>query len=183
MSGSGAHFDGVRAAAAVGIMTSGILSGAIISASAWGIPAILTTASSSSSDAPLTTLRAFTTLYNRGKSTAPPLAALASASFAYAALRASNVPFITNGSFAAAHRSLLFGAAAVLTVGIVPFTFAVMMRGIRVLVRASEGEGEARKLGEGRAVEGVVAWGAQNYVRGLLPLVGCALGTWASFAS
>ena len=161
--------------------SSTLLVGAIISASAWGIPAILTT--TASSEAPLTTLRAFSRLYARGKASAPPLATLAAASFSYAALRASNVPFITNGSFAAAHRSLLFGTAAALTIGIVPFTFAVMMRNIKVLVRAGKTKEDAEKFGEGNAVEGVEAWGNQNYIRGLLPLIGCALGTWASFAS
>ncbi|KZV71141.1 hypothetical protein PENSPDRAFT_650895 [Peniophora sp. CONT] len=152
-----------------------------MSASAWGIPAILAT--SNSPDAPLTTLRAFERLYNRGKASAPPLATLAAASFSYAALRASNVPFINNGSFAAAHRTLLFGTAAALTVGIMPYTFAVMMRGIKILIKAGKNEVEAEKFGKDKAVEGVAVWGTQNYIRAMLPLVGCALGTWASFAS
>ncbi|KZV71139.1 hypothetical protein PENSPDRAFT_752003 [Peniophora sp. CONT] len=180
MSVQGAHFDGVRAAAAVGMMTSAMLSGAILSSSAFGVPALLTT--SGATDAPLSLLRAFERFYNRGKAAVPPFATLSAASFTYAALRASSVPFVTNRTFAAAHRSFLFGAAAALTIGILPYTLLVMIPGIKTLVKGAEDKLEAKKLGSDRAIGGVVAWNAQNWVRGALPLVGCVLGTWASFA-
>ncbi|VDB95357.1 unnamed protein product [Peniophora sp. CBMAI 1063] len=180
------HYDGVRVAAAVGIVTSSILSGAFLSSSSSAIPALLTTSHPSSTSAtsttPLPLLRAFARFYARGETAMPPLAALSSVAYAYAALNVSNARFVTKGSFGAAHRSFLFAAASVLTIGVLPYTFFVMLGGIEKLVKGSEDEVEAKRVGGERAVRGVEAWRAQNWVRGVMGVVGSVCGVWASFA-
>ncbi|VDB95358.1 unnamed protein product [Peniophora sp. CBMAI 1063] len=181
MSARGPHFDGVRAAAALGIVTSGVLSGAIFATSGFAIPAILTTTRSSPGAQPL--IRAFHRLVTHSTTLTLPLSLLSGALFTYTAARATSVPFITNGSFGAAHRTLLYSLAAALSVGTVPFAKAVMAGSFEELERGAEDRVEAERVGTDRAVENVVKWASRNWIRGTLPLVGCALGAWASFAS
>ena len=78
---------------------------------------------------------------------------------------------------------MLFSLAAALSVGTLPFTGATMMRQHDALVQGAEGKVEAERLGTDKAVENVVQWASRNWIRGALPLVGCAIGAWASFAS
>ncbi|KZV71140.1 hypothetical protein PENSPDRAFT_650894 [Peniophora sp. CONT] len=181
MSARGPHFDGVRAAAALGIVTSGVLTGAIFATSGFAVPAILTTTRSSDGTQPL--LRAFQRLVKQSKALSAPLGLVSGALFAYAAARATSTPFITNGSFGAAHRTLLFSLAAALSVGTLPFTSVAMAGNYEVLAKGADDKVEAERIGTDKAVQNVVQWASRNWVRGVLPLVGCALGTWASFAS
>ena len=122
-------------------------------------------------------------MVKQSKALTAPLGLVSGALFAYTAACATSTPFIINGSFGAAHRTLLFSLAAALSVGTIPYAKVTMSSNYDALAQGAENKVEAERIGTDKAVENVVQWASRNWIRGVLPLVGCALGTWASFAS
>ncbi|PYI16448.1 DUF1772-domain-containing protein [Aspergillus violaceofuscus CBS 115571] len=135
-----------------------------------------------------TTLRIWKRISTASSTQTPPVAAGTAAAFVYLAwtvARAVEPPLLQQ--VLSSSRSIggyvgpgwWYAAAAVLTVGVVPFT-AVVMRGTDCeLVRLVEGERE-REKGAGAEAErtsGLLKrWAVLNAVRSLLPLVGGLCG-------
>ncbi|KAK7040909.1 hypothetical protein VNI00_009505 [Paramarasmius palmivorus] len=156
---------GVRIAQAVGILGSAFISGGILSLSWISVPVVLRpTPYHSSHYAAIQ----WADLYHRGAMTMPALAFLACSAYFFLSWN--------NGG------NQLYATAGLLTIGIVPWTFATMMGTI--------GKLEAKiKLGE-KAKETVAAkdyetedlikkWSLLNAVRGGFPLAGAVVGLFA----
>ena len=121
-------------------------------------------------------------MFDQGKLAAPPIAMLSSAAFGYLAYRWAKTLNQTKGE--------LYGLAAISTLSIIPYTL-VLMRGVNgKLVRKSD---DLKKMSvheiigiedanEESAKQLIDWWGMLNLGRGLLPLVGTIVGSWATFA-
>lgn len=83
---------------------------------------------------------------------------------------------------------MLYGLAAVLTMGIAPFTALVMSGTNERLIVLSEGKGagvggKEKEDVQGKEVRGLLeGWGRLNAVRSLLPLAGALVGAFAALA-
>jgi len=83
---------------------------------------------------------------------------------------------------------MLYGLAAILTMGIAPFTVLVMSGTNERLIGLSEGKGDGVRGKEkedvqGREVRGLLeGWSRLNGVRSLLPLAGGLVGVFAALA-
>ncbi|KAI9878901.1 MAG: hypothetical protein M1830_010205 [Pleopsidium flavum] len=177
-------------AQAIGITTSAMLSGGILSITLITVPSLLL------SPPPLLA-RQWRLAYSIGSTIAPPLALLSSTAYTYLAWTLSSTPLTVNHP-----RGEWYAFAAAATVGVVPWTLGVM-RGVNGLLKEragraeqAEGKGARGEIGKGEG-EGEVEveregeegtrslldrWGTLNLLRGLLPAVGTALGVWASLA-
>ena len=113
-------------------------------------------------------------MYERGKAQNPPIAAVTAVALGYLswAVRAGSrlAPLVRGGA------GMLYGAAAVLTVGIIPWTMVGMSVTNGRLIAVADGKG-----GEKKEVEGLLEkWRGLNAVRAALPLLGGVVGFWAS---
>ncbi|KAI9369641.1 hypothetical protein BJX61DRAFT_134372 [Aspergillus egyptiacus] len=170
----------IRAAQAIGLTGAAWLSGNIATYSLSAIPALLKSHRDHST--PYSVLvRQWRDMYNAGKAQNPPIAAVTAAAFAFLAWAVPRSP--AGSVLASEHAGWLFGVAAGLTVGIVPWTLAVMGGVNKRLMEIAAGEsGEKVDLEVGEAgreveIEGLlVRWMALNAVRGVLPAVGAAVG-------
>lgn len=116
------------------------------------------------------TVKLWRNLYNKGKSQAPPIAAATSAAFLYCAwaVRAGT----TLAPLTPTHSSSLYCVAAALTLGIVPYTFGMMLGTNNKLMDLAN---SGRVVDEKSSVEVeslLSRWLKLNAGRGLLPLVG-----------
>ena len=113
-------------------------------------------------------------IYETGKSQNPPIAAASAAAFFYVAWLARRIA-------PKSQIPLYYGTAAVLTLGIVPFTLLAMSPTNNRLMKHSEGvsmEGSAA-LSQARDDEIdqlLTKWSILNGIRSLLPLAGGILG-------
>lgn len=114
-------------------------------------------------------------VYEAGKAQNPPVAASTAAAFLYLAYSARRTA--PKSSVA-----LYYGTAAILTLGIVPFTLAVMAPTNNKLVQYSDKGGkEALAQAQNADIDGLISrWTTLNAVRSLLPLVGGLVGLLAS---
>ena len=108
-------------------------------------------------------------MYEAGKTQNPPVAATTASAFAYVAWSARQSP----SRFASAAYSGfgMYAAAAVLTLGIVPYTVATMSHVNDTLLELTD---RKEDLWTSRVeVEGLLGrWTTLNWVRSLLPLAG-----------
>ncbi|KIX07457.1 uncharacterized protein Z518_02110 [Rhinocladiella mackenziei CBS 650.93] len=119
-------------------------------------------------------------IYEAGKSQNPPIAAATAAAFIYLAWSVRRI----------APRSqipLYYGSAAVLTLGIVPFTLMVMSPTNNRLIQHSEtmsmeGSAAPSRARDDEIDQLIAKWNTLNGVRSLLPLAGGILGLVASLA-
>lgn len=125
-------------------------------------------------------------MYLRGKSLAPPVAIVSSASFSYLAIKLYNAPLSVNHP-----RGELYTLAAVMTVSILPYTLLVMKNvNAKLLAKAEEMESLDAKdkvtevgLPQGETAKELLDWwGVLNLGRAVFPLLGAVLGIWASLA-
>lgn len=148
-----------------------LITGTIASISNITIPALLQ--SHREDKVPANTLaKQWKRLYGVGKARAPPIAATVAASFVYLAWSVrSGPPLFRKSPYS---RSGIYLVAAILTVGIVPFTMVVMAPTNGVLSKMTESDGQ---LDDGEVVELVERWTVLNRIRSLFPLVGglCAI--------
>lgn len=119
-------------------------------------------------------LKVWRRLFQRGHAHSPKIALVTSSAFAYLAWCASK----TTGNRVP---MVLFGTAASLVTGIVPFTILFMRpTNAALLVRASEEEtssnSSGRKPEEKSAEQLLTRWATLGGIRGLLPLAGGILG-------
>ncbi|KAI9051200.1 hypothetical protein LZ554_005302 [Drepanopeziza brunnea f. sp. 'monogermtubi'] len=170
----------IRLAQTLGITTSLVLAGTSLSTSTTTIPRLL-------ESPPLLLLQQWRHMYTAGRATAPPVAAVAALSYFFLAHRAH-----TGGDGYAGG----YVAAGLLSVGIVPYTLAVMMRTNRRLLGRAEGllglglglarveevggevEVEVEEKGEESAHQLVDRWGVLNLGRAAMLLASGLLGVW-----
>ncbi|PYH87001.1 DUF1772-domain-containing protein [Aspergillus uvarum CBS 121591] len=183
-----------RTAQAIGFTGAAWLSGNIASQSLITIPALLAIDPDPDPDptptdhpnhmtATLTTLQIWKRIYTASSTQNPPVAAGTAAAFVYLAwtvARAVEPPLLLQVLSSSSRISGYAGpgwwyaAAAVLTVGVVPYT-AVVMRGTNWREREREKGAEAEA--EAESTSGLLKrWAVLNAVRSLLPLVGGLCG-------
>ena len=119
-------------------------------------------------------------MFVQGKAAAPPIAMISSAAFGFLAYKYSKTLNQTRGE--------LYGLAALSTLSIIPYTLLIM-RGVNekliskandtmtmssddIVVNQGDGEESAKEL--------IDWWAILNLGRGLLPLLGTAVGAWAT---
>lgn len=172
----------IRLAQVLGITSSLFLAGMTTSLSVSTVPRLLESPAS-------LLLRQWGHLYDGGKKTGPPVSLVAGLAYFFLAYRAHVSPWRHGGANPA-----LFAAAAALSLGIVPYTLAVLARTNRALlakvaalrrwdVAGQEGEGE----GEGRGLRSqedesahqlVDRWALLNLGRAGMLLASGLLGVW-----
>ncbi|PTU24154.1 hypothetical protein P175DRAFT_0497273 [Aspergillus ochraceoroseus IBT 24754] len=160
-------------AQAVGLTGAGWLAGNIASFSLVTAPALLQSCHSYQVPASLI-VKQWRELYEKGKRQNPPIAASVAAAFAYLAWSVrqgtSLAPLAPRNGVA------LYSAAAVLTLGIVPWTLIAMTSTNKALLdRASATWVSTDKSNE--EVEGLLEkWTVLNAIRSLFPLAGGIVG-------
>lgn len=128
-------------------------------------------------------MRQWRVSFGRGKLLNPGVALVSA--FAYAYLSYTFYGTLNHG------KAEMYGAAALATMGIWPYTVLGMMgtnRKLNEKVEEMKGLGVGEKatevgLARGESAKELVdKWGVLNVGRGLLPLVGAVLGLWTSLA-
>ncbi|PLN80170.1 hypothetical protein BDW42DRAFT_194605 [Aspergillus taichungensis] len=146
--------------------------GNISTYSVCSVPAVLET-TRSGSITPTTAAQIWRAMYERGKAQNPPIAAVTAVALGYLswAVRGGSrlAPLVRGGA------GMLYGAAAVLTVGIIPWTLVGMSATNGRLIELAEGKGKGkgreREEREESEVEGLLEkWTGLNAVRAALPL-------------
>ena len=119
-------------------------------------------------------LRQWRIMFNRGAKAAPTIALTAAVS-AFTAAYTHHHPQAT-------HRTWLFIASGVSTIGIIPYTGVAMLKNIRTLeAKEDSARVKAEKDGHGGPTTSedtkslIRTWSTLNAVRALLPLVGSLL--------
>lgn len=110
-------------------------------------------------------LRQWVALYRRGQIRGPAIATLAGLTYAYAAYAKSHEGGNPTG----------YGIAGLMTVAMVPYTWAVMGSVNRSLIGAVLAE-SAMKSEEAKVL--VARWARLNTIRALFPLLGALVGLW-----
>ncbi|KAH7380917.1 hypothetical protein BKA64DRAFT_749649 [Cadophora sp. MPI-SDFR-AT-0126] len=165
----------IRLAQTLGITSSLILSGMTLSTSLTTVPRLL-------ESPPSLLLQQWGHMYDRGKKTGSPIALLSSTSFFYLAYKAHT-------SLSLSHKVYSYILAGLLSIGIIPYTFVVLVPTNRQLLRkvevlgkvelSREDEKEMREA-ERSAHQLVDWWGVLNLGRGVLLVGSGVLGFWAS---
>lgn len=167
--------SGIRIVQAVGILGSAFAAGSIFALSAFGIPTLLyslrpeVTATAGPKPSPKLLANQWLQIYNKGKKLVPRIALCAALSYGYLAR-------VQDGA------TWYYLPAIASTMGIVPYTFAIMGRVNSTLIGYAEQEvkeGE-KPVTEDEVVRLLETWGAMNFVRALGPLLGSALGFYAA---
>ncbi|KAL3479612.1 hypothetical protein BJX99DRAFT_255337 [Aspergillus californicus] len=165
-------FVAVRVAQAIGITGGAWLSGNIAIFSMNVIPALLR--SREETNLPLNAIaKQWREIYETGKRQNPLVAMATATAFAYLAVSShSSSPLLRTG---------LYTSAALLTLGIVPFTVVAMGNTNHSLMRICELGGQNPVGGDAR-VEGYLQdWVALNMVRSLFPLAASLTAIAAAF--
>ncbi|KAF5358660.1 hypothetical protein D9758_007728 [Tetrapyrgos nigripes] len=163
---------GTRIALALGIAGSAFVSGSLFASSFLTIPALLTPSRSFS---PAYLAAQWSRLAGRGRALISPLALIASVAYGFAA-------YSLHYSYSQS-KAKLYLFAGLLTISSWPYA-NICMRAVhnaleqkaRSLASAPLDEGSVRKREIIETERLVQTWAWQNVGRGLLPLVGCALG-------
>jgi hypothetical protein len=109
-------------------------------------------------------------MYNIGKAQNPPIAAAAAASYLYISYALRLRP-----------QAAIYAAAAVSTLGIVPWTLAAMAKVNGQLAASAKNEVIATAQDDRtQIVDLIQKWGVLNFVRSVFPLIGAGLGLWAA---
>ncbi|KAJ6108087.1 DUF1772-domain-containing protein [Penicillium sp. IBT 18751x] len=166
---------GFRLAQAIGLTGAAWLAGNISALSSISTPALVK--SYREGNIPSSTIaKQWRGLYELGKAQNPPIAAAVTLSFGYLAwcVRPGSPLFRQTPM----SRTALFSTAAILTVGIIPFTVIFMSSTNDALIRKASVTSEAF---EEDTIESVMTWTTLNQLRGFLPLAGACCGLVASF--
>ncbi|KAL2062820.1 hypothetical protein VTL71DRAFT_5892 [Oculimacula yallundae] len=173
----------IRLAQTLGITTSLILAGSTLSTSMVTIPRIL-------ESPPNLLIQQWGHMYDVGKKTGPIASSIASSAFFYLAYKThvSSLALLnTTGPWIG--RNWLYTLAGVLSVGIVPYTFAFILPTNKKLLRLVEGtrriemskeEVVLQSQEERNAHQLVDWWAVLNLGRGAMLVGSGVLGVWAS---
>ncbi|KAF6795442.1 DUF1772 domain-containing protein [Colletotrichum sojae] len=150
---------------ATGLLGCAWWAGAVASISLYAVPAALSTGPE-----PQYALRAWTEVYNRGAATGPPIALATFVSLGVVAYRQyqERKPW----------KALLFAGAS--SLAIVPFTIIFMATTNHALTAAAGGSVKITWTETQALIE---KWKVLNLIRGLMPLTGCLVGTYAALTS
>ncbi|KAI9742982.1 MAG: hypothetical protein M1818_003277 [Claussenomyces sp. TS43310] len=169
-----------RIAQVLGFTSSGFLSGTILSISVFAMPTLTQSPTS-------LLLQQWRFLFLRGAARAPVLAVLSCLTSAYAAYAryssaASGSVKVGGGD---GDRSWLYPAAtAVLTAGIIPFTFLFMAEtNARLTELGRSVHGGEAKVSRAQVLDLVQHWTLLNGIRSCWPLVGCVVGIYGLLSS
>ncbi|KAH1339533.1 hypothetical protein KXV68_004772 [Aspergillus fumigatus] len=165
-----------RAAQILGLTGAAWLSGNIFSLSFIPNPALIQTLHEKQVT-PSAAVRLWAGIYSAGKTQNPPIAAATAAVFFYLSWSVRDGTALS--LVAAPNSSFLYAVSGLLTVGIVPYTFAFMMGTNRSLEAkvGSKDDSEATRT----EVESLMErWGVLNAVRGAFPLVGAVVAAVAA---
>ncbi|KAL4786581.1 hypothetical protein BJX76DRAFT_354946 [Aspergillus varians] len=166
----------IRAAQAIGLTGAAYLAGNIASYSLVSVPALQT--AHSDYKAPLTLIvKQWRALYDRGHAQNPPIAVVAASAFAYLAWSVHKS--VAVAALAPRNAVALYSAAAALTVGIVPWTFATMIKTNEVLQRRAGEDWIPDEESSEEVEECLGRWRVLNGIRGVFPLVGALVGVLA----
>ncbi|CEJ59424.1 hypothetical protein PMG11_08049 [Penicillium brasilianum] len=166
---------GFRLAQAIGISGAAWLSGNIAALSMNVTPALLRSHREDNVH-PATIAKQWRNMFENGKTQNPPIAAAVAASFFYLAWSVrSGAPLFKHTAYS---RSGLFSAAAVLTLGIVPYTIVAMKRTNDTLLEKAKSVSEISDTETSTLIE---KWTTLNAVRGYFPLAAAVIGMVASF--
>ncbi|KIW31000.1 uncharacterized protein PV07_02685 [Cladophialophora immunda] len=170
----------LRAAKIIGVTGAAWLGGNIAALSLMATPALRRSTAEDGVSASAVS-RQWRYIYEAGKAQNPPIAVITAAAYLYLAWSARRV-VASLGPL-----SLYYGSAAVLTLGIVPFTLIAMSATNNKLIRhsdaASKGPSTPLQPPGDEEVEGLIAkWTTLNGIRSLLPLAGGVLGAVAMLA-
>ncbi|KAL4959514.1 DUF1772 domain-containing protein [Aspergillus stella-maris] len=167
---------GVRAAQVVGLTGAAFLAGNISTYTLSAIPALQSSLSSSPAPSPATIARQWLAMYNTGKAQNPPIALLTASAFSYLAWTAHSGTSAAVDVLSPKNATWLYAAAAVVTVGIVPWTLAAMSSVNSTLAGVAEGVGANAEKRSDEVSELLSKWKVLNGVRGVFPFVGAVLG-------
>lgn len=164
----------------VGLTGAAWLSGSIISLSTITVPALIK--AMREDNMPLdVAVKSWRNIYTKGKSQSPPVAAVTSVAFLYCgwAVRAGTelAPLTPSNS------SLMYCTAAVLTLGIVPYTIGLMSDTNNQLIDKANSNWVADEKSSTEVESLLSRWLKLNAGRGLLPLVGGLIGLVAATPS
>ncbi|KAI9759499.1 MAG: hypothetical protein M1835_000359 [Candelina submexicana] len=171
------NFTPIRVAQTVGITANAFLAGNLMTMSFYAVPTLLL------APTPLL-LRQWRKMWNLGKRSNPPIAAIGLLSNAYLAYKQYNAPLSTNHP-----RGEMYAIAAFLSAWLVLYTPAFMSTTNGQLLEAAE-DMEGFDVGEEVEAQGkkesarqlIDKWGVLNLGRSAGPLVGALVGLWASLA-
>ncbi|KAH7418806.1 hypothetical protein BKA64DRAFT_208632 [Cadophora sp. MPI-SDFR-AT-0126] len=170
-------WSAIRIAQVVGSSGAVWLSGNIAAVSMFTVPAIRQ-AHSQDGVSSVVLAKVWESVYEAGKALNPPVAAGVTSSFAYLAW-SSRV-----GVHLPKNCSQLYGLAALLTIGIVPFTF-ILMAGTnnKLSAKAKRQSGAVSVPAYDDAFAKLIdRWGTLNFCRSLLPFLGGVIGLVATLA-
>lgn len=125
-------------------------------------------------------VRLWRKFYESGKSQNPPIAALTASAFFYLAW--STRPASKLGRQVLSSAPALYSTAAILTLGIVPYTIVTMRGTNNALLAKAELETKPSADSSVEIEELVNKWITLNGIRSLLPLAGGVLGIIAALA-
>lgn len=121
-------------------------------------------------------------IYESGKRQNPPIAFLTATSFVYLSVLSSrnkSAPLLVFGG-APYSRAGFYASAALLTLGIVPFTLIAMTSTNDALIRMSEAQNQGAPAGaaasDAETEKLLRDWVSLNQMRGVLPLIGSLTG-------
>ncbi|KAJ5559910.1 DUF1772-domain-containing protein [Penicillium frequentans] len=156
---------GFRMAQAIGISGAAWLSGTIASISTITVPALVQS-QNEDHKSPSLLAKQWKVLYETGKKKAPPIAVAVASSLTYLAWSVrQGGPLYKTTVYS---RSGLYLAAAVLTVGIVPYTLIFMMGTNNALMKKAESTSDADK----EVPDLIERWNTLNLGRSIFPLAG-----------
>ncbi|GIJ90427.1 hypothetical protein Asppvi_009381 [Aspergillus pseudoviridinutans] len=160
---------GFRVAQAIGFTGAAWLSGNIAALSMNAVPSLLR--AQKETNIPLTaTAKQWRGLYEAGKAQNPPVAALTAAAFVYLALSSRSAAPLFRA--VPCSRAGLYTTAAILTIGIVPFTIVAMSKTNDALLKVAGSDGGSSVASDAE-IEGLLHdWVSLNRVRSFLPLLG-----------
>ncbi|KAI9801863.1 MAG: hypothetical protein M1833_002177 [Piccolia ochrophora] len=166
----------IRVAQTVGITSSALIAGSLMSISLIGVPAIM------EAPGPLL-LHQWHAMYTRGKNNMPKIAAVSLLCHGYVTYAAYNSKVIP-----LRQKWPIFALGGLSTIAIIPFTFAVMHQTNQQLLRKEEASRGVSKTDDmvqaglnDEAVRPLVdRWGIMNLVRGSLPAIGALAACWAA---
>ncbi|KAL4885448.1 hypothetical protein BJY04DRAFT_134518 [Aspergillus karnatakaensis] len=166
----------IRAAQVVGLTGAAWLAGNIGGYSFITIPSLLKSHTEHSASLPLI-VKQWRDMYEAGKAQNPPIAILTATAFGYLAWSVHKS--IAIGALAPKNAVALYSAAAALTVGIVPWTLAVMVPTNKKLIGRAESVW-VEDEGSVTEVKGLIGkWTVLNTLRGVFPLLGAVVGVLA----
>ncbi|KAJ5833269.1 hypothetical protein N7474_001580 [Penicillium riverlandense] len=169
---------GFRMAQAIGFTGAAWLSGNIAALSMNAVPALVSSRQEDNAP-PKLIVKQWRNVYEAGKAQNRPIAAITASAFFYLAWSVrSGAPLFRQAAYSQAG---LYSAAAILTLGIVPYTIVAMSNTNNALLNMAKPKIELSDRNQAESVTLLDKWVNLNLFRSLLPLAGGLIGIAAAF--